>query len=166
NFKVLGSQLGKNMKEVALNIQKLPSETIATMLDGKQVTIPYQEGEISIGIDDIVVQRSELEDLKVVNEGQLTVGFDTKITHTLLLEGIARDIVRAVQNLRKEQGYDVADRVTLKVFGDAIIQEAFATFKDYIASETLAETAVIADSEQATLVPCGEDSVARITVTR
>jgi isoleucyl-tRNA synthetase len=165
NFKVLGSQLGKHMKDVAAKIQQLPSETIASLLDGGSVAISYAEGDITIGLDDVIVQRSEMEDMKVLNEGQLTVGFDTKISHELLLEGIARDIVRAVQNLRKELGFDVSDRIHLQVHGDELIGEAFAVFGEYIARETLAADAKLADHAEAVEVPCG-DSVARIHATK
>ncbi len=165
NFKVLGSVLGKHMKEVAAKIQLLSSKTIASLLDGRRETIAYAEGEISVGIDEVIVQRNEVEDLKVLNEGQLTVGFDTKITRELLLEGIARDIVRAVQNLRKEQGFDVADRIALSLFGDALVREAFDAFGSYIARETLAYSSEFSDSEDAIEIPCG-DATARIKATK
>jgi isoleucyl-tRNA synthetase len=161
NFKVLGKQLGKHMKAVAAQIQEFPSETIATILDGHTIQLSYDEGTIDIGMDDIIVQRSEMENMKVLNEGQLTVGFDTTITHDLLLEGIARDIVRAVQNLRKEQGFDVADRISLRVSGDALVSESFSTFNEYIARETLADETLFSDSPESVEIPCG-DTVARI----
>ena len=165
NFKVLGKQLGKHMKEVAAKIQELESETIASILDGQTVEIGYAEGTITIGVDDIIVQRFEIENMKVLNEGQLTVGFDTTITHELLLEGIARDIVRAVQNLRKEQDFDVADRISLRVAGDALVSEAFNEFNDYIAKETLADVMKFSDSPDSIEIPCG-DTVARIQAVR
>lgn len=165
NFKVLGSQLGKHMKEVAAKIQALGSETIASMLEGNHVRIDYAEGEIMISIDDVIVQRTEVEDRKVINEGQLTVGFDTKVTHELLLEGMARDIVRGVQNLRKELGFDVSDRINLEVFGDDLVRETFSTFGTYIARETLAGTSTFAERADAAEVPCG-DSVAWVKATR
>jgi len=165
NFKVLGKQLGKSMKEVATKIQDLPSSTIAAILDGSSVEITYSDGTIAIGLEDIVVQRSELEHMKVLNEGQLTVGFDTEITHELLLEGVARDIVRGVQNLRKEEGFDVADRITLYVYGDALVEESFTVFTDYISRETLADEVGFVDKEGASEIPCG-DTVARIKAIR
>jgi len=165
NFKVLGKQLGKHMKEVAALIQEMESDTIASILDGGSVSLSYAGGEIEIGLDDIIVQRFEKEHLKVINEGQLTVGFDTEITQDLLLEGIARDIVRAVQNLRKEQGFDVSDRIALSVYGEAVVQEAFTAFNAYITRETLADESKFSDEPQAVEIPCG-DTTAKIAAVK
>ena len=112
-----------------------------------------------------MVQRSEMENMKVLNEGQLTVGFDTTITHKLLLEGIARDIVRAVQNLRKDQGFDVADRIELTVSGNSLVSESFTTFNEYIARETLADSTTFVKHPEAVEIPCG-DTVAFISATK
>lgn len=162
NFKVLGSQLGKNMKEVASRIREFSSETVASLLAGGTVTIAHAGGTFPVVLTDIIVERSEREHMKVLNEGQLTVGFDTEITRELLLEGLARDIVRAVQNLRKEQGFAVADRIRLNVYGDASVAEAFEMFGDYISRETLASEIRFADSDGAVEIPCGE-TTARVT---
>ncbi len=140
NFKVLGSRLGKSMKEVAAVIQGFSSSEIADILDGNARTVSYSGGEIMIGEGDLVVQRSEKEHVKVLNEGAVTVGYDTEITHDLLLEGIARDIVRFVQTARKEKDFDVADHIALKIGGSDLIKEAVDAFGKYIAEETLADS--------------------------
>ncbi len=140
NFKVLGSKLGKNMKEVAAEIQKFSSETIASILDGKAYTVKYSEGEIALSEGDLVVQRAEKEHVKVLNEGAITVGYDTEITESLLLEGIARDLVRFVQTERKEKNFDVADHIHLTVWGGENLKKAVEAFRSYINEETLADT--------------------------
>ena len=140
NFKVLGSRLGKSMKEVAAVIQGFSSSEIADILDGNARAVSYSGGEIMIGEGDLVVQRSEKEHVKVLNEGAVTVGYDTEITHDLLLEGIARDIVRFVQTARKEKDFDVADHIALKIGGSDLIKEAVDAFGKYIAEETLADS--------------------------
>ena len=146
NFKVLGSRLGKSMKEVAAIIQGFSSEEIASILDGNAKKISYSAGEIEITEGDLVVQRAEKEHVKVLNEGAVTVGYDTEITHDLLLEGIARDIVRFVQTARKDQGFEVSDHIRLTVNGSALINEAVEAFRDYISEETLALSLTIADN--------------------
>ena len=146
NFKVLGSRLGKSMKEVAAIIQGFSSEEIASILDGNAKKISYSAGEIEITEGDLVVQRAEKEHVKVLNEGAVTVGYDTEITHDLLLEGIARDIVRFVQTARKDQGFEVSDHIRLTVNGSALINEAVDAFRDYISEETLALSLTIADN--------------------
>ncbi|MBQ6672826.1 MAG: class I tRNA ligase family protein, partial [Spirochaetales bacterium] len=138
NFKVLGSRLGKAMKEVAARIQELRSERISKILEGAKEKISFgdnQDVEISSG--DLVIQRNEKQNLKVLNEGRLTVGFDTEVDRNLLNEGLARDIIRAIQTLRKESGFEVSDRIVLTIGGDDEVREAYGQFKDMIMSETL-----------------------------
>lgn len=158
NFKVLGSRLGKSMKEVAGMIQTFPSETIAAILDGKAESVTYSAGTIDITKDDILVQRSEKENVKVVNDGALTVGFDTEITPELLEEGLSRDLVRSVQTKRKEMNLAVSDHITLTVFGSETANKAFEHFAAYISNETLADEMTIADNDGET-AECGEETV-------
>ena len=147
NFKVLGSKLGKNMKEVAAEIQKLSSDEIASILDGKALTVKYSAGEIDLSEGDLVVQRAEKEHVKVLNEGSITVGYDTEITESLLLEGIARDLVRFVQTERKEKDFEVADHINLTVYGGETVVKAVEAFSSYIKEETLSDTLTIAEND-------------------
>ncbi len=140
NFKVLGSKLGKNMKEVASLIQAFTSAEISAILDNQTKKVVYSAGEIEISSDDIIVQRSEKDNVKAVNDGALTVGYDTEITPELLAEGISRDVVRAVQTARKDAGFDVADHINLTIFGSKTANDAIAEFSSYISSETLADS--------------------------
>ena len=147
NFKVLGSKLGKNMKEVAAEIQKLFSDEIASILDGNALTVKYSAGEIALSEGDLVVQRAEKEHVKVLNEGNITVGYDTEITESLLLEGIARDLVRSVQTERKDTGLEVADHINLTIFGSEVVKKSVDAFGDYIKQETLADTLAFAEND-------------------
>ncbi len=140
NFKALGSRLGKNMKEVAAAIQLFTSDEIASILDGGEKEVAYSSGSIMIKADDLAVQRSEKENVKVLNEGSLTVGFDTNVTEDLLLEGIARDIVRLIQSERKEAGFEVSDHIRVEIKGSGRIDDAVEKFASYIAGETLADS--------------------------
>ena len=147
NFKVLGSKLGKNMKEVAGEIQKLTSEEIASILDGNAYVVKYSAGEIALTEGDLVVQRAEKEHVKVLNEGAITVGYDTEITESLLLEGVARDLVRFVQTARKEKDFEVADHINLTVYGGETVVKAVEAFSSYIKEETLSDTLTIAEND-------------------
>ncbi len=158
NFKVLGSKLGKNMKEVAAEIQKLSSEEIASILDGNTYTMKYSAGEIGLSEGDLVVQRAEKEHVKVLNEGSITVGYDTEITESLLLEGIARDLVRFVQTERKEQNFEVADHIHLTVWGGETFRKAVEAFRAYIDEETLADTLTVAENDGCS-TEIGEETV-------
>ena len=147
NFKVLGSRLGKSMKEVASQIQNLSSAEIASILDGNAYQMKYSDGEIALSEGDLVVQRTEKEHVKVLNEGAITVGFDTEITEALLLEGIARDLVRFVQTERKEKDFEVADHINLTIFGGETMKKAAEAFGSYIKEETLADSLEFAEND-------------------
>ncbi len=138
NFKVLGRQLGKNMKEVAGMIAEFDMDIISAILNGESKEITYSAGTIMIDSAALAVQRTEKENMKVLNEGDLTVGLDSEMTEELLLEGLARDIIRSIQNQRKETGLDVTDRISLNVTGDDMVMRSVELFKEYICSETLA----------------------------
>jgi isoleucyl-tRNA synthetase len=138
NFKVLGRKLGKQMKEVASMIEGFSMEQIAAILDGGTVELAYSAGTIVIDEQALAVQRTEKENMKVLNEGSLTVGLDSEMTEELLLEGLARDIIRSIQNHRKEIGLEVTDRIVLQVTGDETVAKVMEVFRDYVCSETLA----------------------------
>ena len=140
NFRVLGKQLGAKMKNAAARIAKLAESQIADILDGKKVAIDVDGETVRLDAENVIVERTEKEDLKVLNDGTLTVGLDTKITDSLKKEGYARDLVRGIQNLRKSSGFDITDRIKLSVSGDAELKSAFEEFKDFIAGETLASS--------------------------
>ena len=140
NFRVLGKQLGPKMKAAAAEIVKIPTEMIEQILDGKTVTIKVDGEDVVLDSENVLVDRIEKEDLKIVNDGTLTVGLETKITDDLKNEGFARDLVRGVQNLRKESGFSVTDRIILTVGGDVSLKNAFDMFKDFISGETLASS--------------------------
>ena len=157
NFKVLGKLLGPKMKSAATEIAKLTNEQIAALLDGQKLSVTVEGSEVELTAENVLVERFEKENLKVVNDGTLTVGLDTKITDELQKEGYARDLVRGIQNLRKESGFEVTDRINLLVGGSSSLKGSFDLFRDFIAGETLAatiswsdtalDTAIEADSE-------------------
>lgn len=142
SFRVLGKQLGAKMKIAAAEIEKLSAEKISEILEGKKVPLDVDGSEILLDTENVLIERFEKEDLKVLNDGTLTVGLDTKITDDLKKEGYARDLVRGIQNLRKESGFEVTDRICLSVSGGSVLKSAFEKFADFIAGETLAEKSV------------------------
>ncbi len=145
-YKVLGKKLGNQMKEVAKKIEELTSSDIQGLLDGATLGIETSSGIVEITQEEVIINRIEKNSLKVVNDGTLTIGLDTKITEELLLEGYVRDLVRGIQNLRKDCNLQVTDRINLYVYGNEksndckLLEKAFDMHKDYIASETLSAT--------------------------
>jgi isoleucyl-tRNA synthetase len=146
NFKVLGKILGGKMKAAAAQIVTLSGADIAKIVDGGVLSINVDGTDVELNSESVIVERLEKENLKVINDGTLTVGLDTKITDELKKEGYARDAVRGIQNLRKESGFEVTDRINLKVSGDASLKSAFEMFRDFIAGETLSSKIEWVDS--------------------
>jgi isoleucyl-tRNA synthetase len=147
NFRVLGKELGKDMKAAAAGIESLSHAEIQSVIEGASLSIdiPSADGgtrSVVITADTIDVRRNEKANLRVLNEGTLTVGLDTEITRELSMEGDIRDLVRGVQTGRKDMGLSVTDRVKLTVYGSEKMKEAWKVFGSSAASETLAvETA-------------------------
>ncbi len=149
NFRVLGKELGASMKIAAARIEKLGTGEIQSILEGSTLSIEVEGVPVELTAEKIIVNRIEKANLKVVNEGTLTVGLDTEVTEELQLEGCIRDLVRGVQNLRKERGLDVTDRIALSVSAAAgstddaaaTLKKAFEHFREYLMSETLSVSA-------------------------
>ncbi|MCL2705959.1 MAG: isoleucine--tRNA ligase [Spirochaetaceae bacterium] len=156
NFKTLGKVLGKNMKKGAEKIEALSKTEIKSILDGAALSIKIDEEDFEITAESIVVQRFEKEDLKVLNEGTITIGLDTKITEQLKEEGAVRDLVRNIQNLRKEKGLDVTDRIKLTLSGNENLKKAVKNYSDYILSETLTNNIEWKDIKSGPEYECGD----------
>jgi len=139
NFKVLGKELGADMKEAAARIAQLDSERVKRLLDGEEVMMTLSSGKtVRLDTSRLDIIREEKEGLKVLNEGTLTVALDTTITPELLSEGYVRDLIRAIQNARKEAGLDVTDRIVVTISGDEALHAALDRFSDMVKQETLA----------------------------
>ena len=92
----------------------------------------------------------------MLNEGTITIGLDTRITEKLMEEGIVRDLVRNIQNLRKEKGLDVTDRIDLFLSADEAVAEAVENYTDYLLTETLANSIQWKKTESSLEYECGE----------
>lgn len=165
NFRTLGKELGPLMKEAAVIIQKLDAGAIQSILEGATLSIEVSGQLVDLSEDKIIVERIEKEKLKVVNDGTLTVALDSEITAELQMEGYVRDLVRGVQNLRKDSDLHVTDRIHLAVFCDEasmsvenaqILRSAFDMFFDYISLETLCTSAEWKKQHNMTNVDAGE----------
>ncbi len=141
NFKVLGKELGPKMKAAAAVIQGLTSEQIQSIIEGTKLSIDVDGTSVELSEEKLIIERLEKDGLKVLNEGTLTVGLDSKITDELKKEGYVRDLVRGIQNLRKESGLNVTDRIKLSVSGDEELKAAYEMFADFVSGEVLASSA-------------------------
>jgi isoleucyl-tRNA synthetase len=143
NFRVLGKELGKDMKAAAACIEKLSHAEIQSIINGisLSVNIPGENGGtrvLEITADKLDIRRNEKANLRVLNEGTITVGLDTEVTHQLSMEGCVRDLIRGIQNARKEMGFSVTDRIELCIYGSDFLKEAWEHFGEIAAAETLA----------------------------
>ena len=159
NFKVLGKELGPLMKAASAVIAALDQSSIQSILEGGTLSIDVEGKTVELTEEKIIVERHEKAALKVVNDGTLTVALDSEITEELKLEGYVRDFVRGIQNLRKESGFEVTDRIEITASGNEILEKAFNMFADYISSETLAEKATwVSSLENATDISADEET--------
>jgi isoleucyl-tRNA synthetase len=138
NFKVLGKALGSQMKTAAARIEALSPAEIATIVDGASLHLEIDGIAVELNAESVLVTRKERASLKVLNEGSLTVAIDSEVTRELELEGHGRDMVRVIQNARKEAGLAVSDRITLVFRGTPLIREALTGYGDLMKQETLA----------------------------
>ena len=134
NFRVLGPRFGKRMKEVAARIGALTAAEIQTLTSGGAIAVA--DGEI--GLADVEVQRQEKEGVVVAIDNNLGVGLDIQLDAELISECTAREFVNRVQNMRKDAGLDVADRIRVWAQGETVLEEAVEQHSGYIAAETLA----------------------------
>ncbi len=138
NFKQLGPKLGPLMKKAVPLIGGLSDEQIAAIALGEVVIVKLEGKSIELTADDIEVVRNPKEGLAVSAEGSLVVGLDTQLNDDLITEGLAREFVNKVQNMRKEMDLEVTQRIRIAFSGDEDIGTAVAQYSDYIKAETLA----------------------------
>ena len=135
NFKKLGKVLGPKMKAAAAVIEKFSLEQIHALEKGQTINVEGHE----VVFDDIEIRRTKHEHIEVETGSEMTVALDTTITSELRNEGLARELVNRVQNLRKDSGLEVADRIRIFFESDSNeLNGALTQFADYIKSETLA----------------------------
>lgn len=162
NFKILGKTLGADMKAAAAAIEALESEAISALLDGAALSVSFAGKEysaIEITQNNVIIQRIEKSGLKTANDGSLTVALDTTVNEELKMEGAARDLIRAIQNLRKERGLEVSDRIKLFVLGSEQAHETIKIWESLIKNETLALELQWQQGPNPERADCGDDTV-------
>jgi isoleucyl-tRNA synthetase len=145
NFKVLGPKFGKDMRFVTAALQALTNEDIAKFEREGSLQIDVNGRPEILNLDDVEIMSQDIEGWLVANQGNLTVALDVNITDDLKSEGIARELVNRVQNLRKESGLEVTDRIRLSLLKDGIIESAVEKNADYIKNETLTRDLLLVD---------------------
>lgn len=135
NFKSLGQRLGKDMKTVAGEITNMTSEQISTIeKDGKMTIAGYE-----IGLEDVEISTKDIPGWTVASEGKTTVALDLTITDELKSEGIAREFINRVQNLRKDKNFDLTDRISISLEENCPFRKELTNNEQYICTEVLSD---------------------------
>jgi len=143
NFKTLGKKLGPKMKWAADEIAKMDNSSIEKVLEQDFIinadAVANGEEAIRINAEDIEIITDEIPGYEIAGKGSLTVALDISITEALQNEGNAREFVNKVQNIRKDSGFELTDRISVTVSENAL-QNSLIEFKDYICAEILANS--------------------------
>ena len=139
NFKAIGPKFGKNVKAIAEKIKNFKAAEIASIEKGNLINFDIDGENVSVSKDDVEILSEQISGWIVESESGVTVAVDTELTPRLVSEGIAREFVNRIQNMRKDSGLHVTDKIRIEFSGNSEIETAINSFTDYIAIETLAE---------------------------
>ena len=143
NFKTLGKKYGKQMKEIALAMNSFGNVEITEIERNGIFVLALPTGNVELTPEDVEIITEDMPGWLVANEGKLTVALDITVTDSLLREGIARELVNRIQNIRKSNGYEIVDKIIIEIESRDEINEAVKEFSDYIASQTLAKSVLL-----------------------
>ena len=177
NFKTLGKTYGKRMKEIAAAFGQISQQEInaiqAAEAQGNAYTLNLEGGEVVLNPGDYMISSEDMPGWLVATDGPLTLALDIEVSPELKNEGVARELVNRIQNIRKESDFDVTDKVEATVFADgeayAEIEEALKSYKEYVCSQTLANTLVLkplADADSSIAEVEWNETAIKIAVTR
>ena len=139
NFKTLGPKFGKDMKLIASTVNAFNAGDIKNIEQNGSIDVEINGKNITLDLDDVEITSQDIEGWLVANEGALTVALDVTISEELRKEGIARELVNRIQNLRKDSGFEVTDRIDVQIQNNPQVAAAIASNEAYIKSETLTE---------------------------
>ena len=165
DFKKLGPKFGKNMKAAAQALTSLEQSQIAQFEKDDKIALTLNGEEAVVELADVEVISEDIPGWLVANEGNITVALDITITDDLRKEGIARELVNRIQNVRKSKDFNITDRIVVKITPDEHVNDAVAQFKDYIAKQVLAVAIELAPVEGADVIALDmDDYELKITV--
>ena len=144
DFKKLGPKYGKIMKALAAQVAKMEQHDIMELERDGSFTFNVDGVDATIELGDVEIISEDIPGWQVANDGNLTVALDVTLTDDLRREGIARDIVNRVQNIRKGRGYDIVDKISITFEPNAATDEAIKAYSDYMARQVLATSINVA----------------------
>lgn len=146
DFRKLGPRYGKLMKEISAGLATLGSGDINTLESTGKFNLVIEGQDVEITLDDVEIISEDIPGWQVANEGRLTVALDITVTDELRYEGIAREFVNRIQNIRKESGFDVTDKISVLIEDHILVKEAVKRHSSYIGSQTLATSIKLVQS--------------------
>ena len=165
DFKKLGPKFGKNMKAAAQALTSLEQSQIAQFEKDGKIALTLNGEEAVVELADVEVISEDIPGWLVANDGNITVALDITITDDLRKEGIARELVNRIQNVRKSKDFNITDRIVVKITPDEHVNDAVAQFKDYIAKQVLAVAIELAPVEGSDVIALDmDDYELKITV--
>jgi isoleucyl-tRNA synthetase len=147
NFRTMGKKYGKLMKGVAAAMDALSQEQIAELEQNGTIGISVEGQDLTVEAVDVEIISEDIPGWLVANEGSLTVALEVELNDELRQEGMAREIINRVQNIRKESGLEITDRISIVLSPNAEIEAAVKAFGDYIKSQVLADSITVADND-------------------
>ncbi len=166
DFKKLGPKFGKIMKLLAAATTSMSQEDIAALEQEGKFTFSIEGQDATVELADVEVISEDIPGWLVANDGSLTVALDITLTADLRKEGIARELVNRIQNIRKSNGYEITDRIVVKIEKQAEINDAIADFSAYIATQTLANSITLHDKVEDAVELDFEEFVVKIGVNK
>ena len=138
NFKLLGPKYGKIINDVAKEIKALTNSEIEKLENTGKLILTIGKTEASITLDDVEINYKDIEGLSVASGGGQTIALDLNLNNDLINEGIAREIVNRIQNIRKSKGLEVTDKIDINIKSSTLLENAINSNLDYVKGETLA----------------------------
>ena len=146
NFKTLGPKYGKMMKQIAGAVNQLDQNAISVFESNGEYELTVADEKIMLSLDDVEIQTEDIPGWTVATEGQMTIALDINISEELKQEGIAREFINKIQNLRKDNDFEVTDRIKLRIAKHEEYNTAVENHKEYICAQTLADVLELTDS--------------------
>ena len=147
NFRTMGKKFGKLMKGVAAQMDALSQEQIAQLENDGTIAINVEGQDLTVEAVDVDIISEDIPGWLVANEGALTVALEVELTEELKNEGMARELINRVQNIRKESGFEITDRINVVVSPQEDIEKAIASFGDYVKTQVLADSITVASND-------------------
>ncbi|MBQ9286289.1 MAG: class I tRNA ligase family protein, partial [Bacteroidaceae bacterium] len=146
NFRIMGKKFGKLMKDVNASVTALTQEQIAVLETGHLPLTLASGDDITIDLEDVEIFSEDIPGWTVANDGALTVALDITVTDELRNEGVARELIKRIQNLRKESGFEITDRIDITLEHNEQTDQAVEAFGGYIRSQVLADSIMLVDT--------------------